>query len=65
MKIFPAIFASLLFAFTSHAQTPPGLPEKSDPIDLSNWADVLFFIVIPVLMVVVFLVMRKRPRHEE
>ncbi|WP_335964299.1 adenylosuccinate synthetase [Galbibacter sp. PAP.153] len=48
-------------------QTPDGIPKpgNNDPIDLSSWIDVTFYIVIPVLIIIFYLTWRKKRRNKK
>lgn len=45
-----------------YAQTPQGLPKPSDnkPIDLSSPFSIIFFIVIPLVAIIVYIIMKRR-----
>lgn len=40
-------------------------PDNNTPIDFSNPADIVIYVVIPVLLVILYLVLRKKNRKEE
>ncbi len=61
------IILPMLLATAAVAQSPQGLPKPSDndPIDLSSPFSIIFYIGIPVLAIVLYLVMRGRKKREK
>lgn len=57
---------ALLFTAIAWAQKPTEVPKPSDyPIDLSNTADLIIYIIIPIVFVVLILWWRKRQKHNK
>jgi ABC-type glycerol-3-phosphate transport system permease component len=48
-------------------QIPQDIPHSSDPVDFSSPINILFYIVLPIVMLVVFIMLRRRAlrRREE
>lgn len=58
-KIIPSTLGIFL-GFPLAAQQQRNIPRPSDPLDLSQTSDLLIFVVIPVLILVLYFVFRKR-----
>ncbi len=43
-----------------YSQNQPGIPKPSGPVDLSDNWDLVIYIVIPAIILILFLVFRKR-----
>ncbi|WP_313113400.1 adenylosuccinate synthetase [Aequorivita sediminis] len=57
---------AFLFSSISWAQKPTEVPKPSDyPIDLSNTADLIIYIIIPIVFVVLILWWRKRQKQNK
>lgn len=52
----------LAFCYEAIAQTPQDLPKPSDsePLDLSSPFSIIYFIVIPVLAVLAYILLKRR-----
>jgi len=46
-------------------QIPQGIPNQSQPIDLSSTTEVILYIVLPVLMIIVYLIWRKKRNNKQ
>lgn len=44
----------------AYSQNQPGIPKPSGPIDLNDTSDLVIYIIIPGIILIVFLVFRKR-----
>ena len=58
----------LLFGFQkATAQIPEGVPhpDRNSPIDLSNPADVIIYIVLPVIATILFLIWRRKTLRKD
>lgn len=42
------------------AQNQPGIPKSSGPVDLNDTSDLVIYIIIPAIILILFLVFRKR-----
>lgn len=60
------LFLLSFFSLTVEAQTPQGLPKPSDnePIDLSSPFSIIFFIVIPVLAILLYFWLKSRKQNK-
>lgn len=47
-------------SFVAIAQKSPGIPMPSGPIDLSKTSNLVIFIIIPAIILIVWLIYRKR-----
>ncbi|MEP0710624.1 hypothetical protein [Algoriphagus sp.] len=54
------LVALFLIPFVSFSQIPKGIPKPTGPIDFSETSNVVIFIVIPAVIIIVFLIFRKR-----
>ena len=54
------LFAILLIPGISYSQIPENTPQPTGPVDLSSTSDVVIFIVIPVVILIIYLIFRKR-----
>lgn len=54
------IVICLLIPGMSYAQYQEGIPKPSGPVDLSKTSNVVIFIVIPVIILVLYLIFRRR-----
>ena len=54
------LFAFLLIPGISYSQIPENTPQPTGPVDLSSTSDVVIFIVIPVVILIIYLIFRKR-----
>jgi hypothetical protein len=43
-----------------HSQNQPGIPKPSGPVDLNDTSDLVIYIIIPAIILILFLVFRKR-----
>lgn len=57
---FIASTLGIFLGFPLAAQQQRNIPRPSDPLDLSQTSDLLIFIIIPVLILVLYFVFRKR-----
>ena len=57
-----SIFSILMSVIPSvaKAQKSPGIPMPSGPVDLSETSNLVIFIIIPALILIAFLIFRKR-----
>lgn len=64
-SFYTTLSLALVFITTSWAQIPTDLPNPDDntPIDLTKTADILIYIVLPVL-IIVLLIIRRRNRKK-
>lgn len=62
-------FFYTLFSPSVIGQVPQGIPKDNGPIDFSSTANIIIYIVLPIVVVVVFIVWRmavkKRRKNEE
>ncbi len=58
-KVFLVIVYSFIPAVVA-AQIPRDIPHQSEPVDFSDPANILLYIGVPVLMVVLYVILRKR-----
>ncbi|PZX54042.1 hypothetical protein [Algoriphagus chordae] len=54
------LLITLLIPAISYAQYQENIPKPSGPVDLSKTSNVVIFIVIPVVILIVYLIFRKR-----
>jgi hypothetical protein len=54
------IVICLLLPSMSYAQYQENIPKPSGPVDLSKTSNVVIFIVIPVIILVLYLIFRRR-----
>lgn len=59
-KITTIFGLTYLFPLFTFAQNQPGIPKPSGPVDLSEDSDLVIYIVIPVIILILFLIFRKR-----
>lgn len=61
-KISTLLAACIFLIFTVHAQIPKEVPHPDDnkPLDLSDPADLIIYIIIPVVFIILFFVWRSR-----
>lgn len=52
--------AFLLTPFVSHAQMQPDIPMPRGPVDLSETSNLVIFIIIPAIIIIAYLIFRKR-----
>lgn len=43
-----------------YSQNQPGIPKPSGPVNLNDTSDLVIYIIIPVIILILFLVFRKR-----
>ena len=62
---FTCVFLMLLLSLNVTAQIPEGVPKphNNSPLDLSNPADIIIYILIPVLFTVLYVAGRKLKRR--
>jgi predicted tellurium resistance membrane protein TerC len=69
IKIFVLAILSFGFSMKLFAQNQPDIPKPRGPVDLSDPANVVIFIVIPILIFIFYLIwrreMKKRKEREE
>ena len=69
LKIFVLTILNFGLSLNLFAQNNPGIPKPRGPVDLSDPANVVIFIVIPILIFIFYLVwrreMKKRKEREE
>jgi glucan phosphoethanolaminetransferase (alkaline phosphatase superfamily) len=53
-------FITLLFSVATFAQNQPDIPQPRGPIDFSELNNIIIFIVIPAIIIIAFLIFRKR-----
>lgn len=63
------LFLNLFITFLSgvlYAQTPQDLPKPSDnePIDLTSPFSIIFFIVVPVLAIITYIILKRRQKKK-
>ena len=64
-KYFSLIIFSLVVS-SLYAQKPTEVPKPSDtPIDLSNPADVIIYIVLPICAILLFLIYWRKKKQEK
>ncbi len=56
----------LLICFYALAQSPPELPHPKDnhPIDLTNPADLILYIVLPLVIIFLFFIWRAKKKND-
>lgn len=54
------VLAFLLFPSYSYSQVPKGIPKSTGPVDLSETSSVIIYVVIPAVVIIAFLIFRKR-----
>jgi len=59
--------ACLFFISKAHAQIPKEVPhpDNNKPLDLSDPADIIIYIVIPVVFIILFFVWRSRRKKNK
>ncbi|WP_084118469.1 hypothetical protein [Aquiflexum balticum] len=50
----------LFLPFLSYSQKQPGIPMPRGPVDLSETNNLVIFIIIPAVIIIAFLIFRKR-----
>lgn len=62
-----SILIFILLPLGLFAQIPTEVPNPSDnkPVDLSNPADIVIYIVLPICAIILFLVYRKNKRNQK
>lgn len=68
MKILKSIFfpVLLLIMTTTYAQKPTEVPKPSEkPIDLTNPADVIIYIILPLCAVLLFFIWRGKKKRKK
>ncbi len=50
----------LFFPILSYSQKQPGIPMPRGPVDLSETSNLVIFIIIPAIIIIAFLIFRKR-----
>ena len=50
----------LFFPILSYSQKQPGIPMPRDPVDLSETSKLVIFIIIPAIIIIAFLIFRKK-----
>jgi heme/copper-type cytochrome/quinol oxidase subunit 2 len=60
-----AICFFISFYSKIYAQTPHGVPQPNDysPIDLMDTADVIIYIVLPVLFIILYFIWKRKKRE--
>lgn len=58
--VYSLLLVLLLIPSLSYSQVPKGVPKPTGPIDLSETSNVVIFIAIPALILIIFLIFRKR-----
>ena len=66
-KLFQTLLGSVLLVISTYlpAQIPQGIPNQSQPIDLSSTTEVILYTVLPVLMIIVYLIWRKKRNNKQ
>lgn len=59
-RIRPIFMLLCCFPTLAFAQNQPGLPKPTGPVDLSDTTDLVIYILIPVIILIGFLIFRKR-----
>ena len=60
-----SLFVLLLVIGTLNAQIPTEVPKPSDkPIDITNPADIIIYIVLPLCVVLLFFIWRGRKKNQ-
>lgn len=62
VQAFVFLVSALMFAQRPTHSTGPN---NNDPIDLSNWVDILIYIVFPVVIILVYILWRRMVRKEK
>ncbi len=69
MKLKPHIlyFILTLFPLKSISQIPTEVPhpDNNSPVDFSNPADIIIYIVLPVIVIILYFVWRKNARRKD
>lgn len=63
--LIPVIF--VLIGFTSQAQIPTDVPNPQDnpPVDFSDPANIIMFIVLPLCAILLFFIWRRRKKEDQ
>ncbi|MCH7412099.1 hypothetical protein MM213_01280 [Belliella sp. R4-6] len=59
-KLLGYLILILMISFDSNAQNQPNIPKPSGPIDFSKTSNIVIFIIIPIIIILAFLIFRKR-----
>lgn len=59
-RIRPVFMLIWLFPIVASAQNQPGLPKPSGPVDPSETTELVIYILIPAIILIGFLIFRKR-----
>lgn len=54
------IFAFFFLPALSFAQNQPNIPKPRGPIDFSQTSNIVIFVIIPAIIIIAFLIFRKR-----
>ncbi len=54
------LFTLNFFPLLAYSQNQPGLPKPTGPVDLSDTSDLIIFVIIPAVILILFLIFRKR-----
>lgn len=67
MKLKKILFSALYFFFAiAYAQIPTEVPKPSDkPIDLSEPADIIIYIILPLCCVLLFFIWRGKQKNRK
>ncbi|MAN58964.1 MAG: adenylosuccinate synthetase [Flavobacteriaceae bacterium] len=60
-----ATFIFILSCSNFYAQTPTGVPQGGDysPLDLMNPADVIIYIVLPIVFIILYFIWKRKKRE--
>ncbi len=62
---FLTLIMSLAITATSYAQRPTHVPYDSEPVRfLESWENIVFFILLPVLIIILYIIWRRRVGKE-
>jgi len=65
-KLFPLLAAAVLFVARASAQRPTHVPGNGEPLRLlESPENVIFFLVVPVVIGVLYFIWRRKQRREQ
>lgn len=66
MKNITVLILALLYSFSIWAQKPTEVPKPSEePIDLSNPADIIIYIVLPICAILFFIIWKRKQKKQK
>ena len=58
--VFSLLLALILVPCISYSQVPKDVPKPTGPVDLSETSDLVIFLVIPIVILIIYLIFRRR-----